>query len=80
MEAPFGEAEGVEDYLYGGRGGGGEDLGVECCVSYVVKGEAGAVEEVVLVLAGIEVARGHTGLEHEMFVGFRDSLAIVDYG
>src|SRR3712207_7868105 len=43
LEAPFGESPSVEDGLYRGRRGRGEDFGRESGVFDVVEGEASAV-------------------------------------
>ena len=86
MEALFGKGAGVEDDLYGGRGRGGEDLGGERYVLYVVEGEASAVGRLGLgklllrggLGDGVQVSGGDTGFEDEVFVGVGDAAAVVD--
>ena len=87
MEVLFGERAGVEDDLYGGRGGGGEDLSGERCVLYVVEGEAGAVGGALgpgefscgNFGDGVQVPGGDAGFEDEVFVSLGDAAAVVDY-
>ena len=78
MEAFFGETVGVEDGLYSGRRGDGEDFGGEGDVLYVVEGEAGSVGGF-LIVYGVEVAGGNAGLEDEVLVSVRDPAAVVYY-
>ena len=85
LESRLGYGAGVEDDLYGGWGRGGENLGGERCVLYVVEGEAGAVGSVGLgkFLSGsfgdgVQVSGGDAGFEDEVFVGFGDAAAVID--
>ena len=78
LEAFFGEGVGVEDGLYGCRRGGGEYLGGEGGVLYVIEGEAGSVGGASVVY-GVQVAGGNAGFEDEMPVDIGDAGAVVYY-
>ncbi len=77
LEALFGEGTGVEGDLYGGRRGGGGDLGEEGNVLYKVEGEAGAVGSAVFFRDGVEVPGGDAGFEDQVLVGFGDAVPVV---
>ena len=79
LEALFGDGTGVEGDLYGGRRGGGGDLGEEGSVLYMVEGEAGAVGGAVLFRDGVEVPGGNAGFEDQVLVGFGDTVPVVYY-
>ena len=78
LETFFGEDVGVEDGLYSGRRGDGENFGGEGGVLYVVEGEAGSVGGFPVVY-GVEVAGGDAGFEDEVLVGLGDSAAVIYY-
>ena len=78
LETFFGEDVGVEDGLYSGRRGDGENFGGEGGVLYVVEGEAGSVGGFPVVY-GVEVAGGDAGFEDEVVVGLGDSAAVIYY-
>jgi hypothetical protein len=82
LEAFFGEGIGIEDDPYHGWGRSRENLGGERDAFDMVEGEAGTVEQHIVVSAGvgygIQVPRGNAWLEDEAFMGFRHAATIID--